>query len=88
MKDNSQMLKEMALVLREEQVPFFSEEELQAYLDKNNGDVNKAIYECLVVKSENTQLQMSGMTTQDTSSYFLRLAGLYRPCSTRILKGR
>lgn len=83
----SPILKEMALVLREEQVPFFSQEELQFYLDKNNGKVNDAIYECLVVKSEETSLQISGMTTNDTSKYFLRLASHYRPNNSRVLKG-
>ena len=46
-----------------------------------------AIYECLVVKSEETSLQISGMTTNDTSKYFLRLASHYRPNNSRVLKG-
>lgn len=74
-------------LIREDQVAFFTDEELQFYLDKSNGDVNMAAYECLLVKSENSTLQISGLSLPDTSKYFLRLAKLYRPSNTGTLIG-
>ena len=36
----------------------------------------------LIVKSEDSTIQVSGLTTQDTSSYFKRLASRYRKRNT------
>lgn len=74
-------------ILREEEIPFFSDEDIQFYLDENNGDENSAIYQCLLVKSENTTLSISGLTAADTSNYFKRLATRYRPNNSRLLGG-
>lgn len=71
--------------VREEQMPFFEEDDFNYYLEKNNGDVNKTIYEMLVIKSEDSTISVSGLSTQDTSSYFKRLASQYRPYNTGIL---
>lgn len=77
----------MKAILREDDVPFFSDEMLQFYIDENGGDVNAAIYQCLIVKSEQTTLSVSGLNTADTSSYFKRLASNYRPWHSGILGG-
>lgn len=79
-------LEELKLILREEDIPFFSENELEFYLNKNNGDLNTAAYECLIIKAENTQLNISGLTAADSSKYFLRLAANYRPQNSGVLK--
>ena len=55
----------------------FSDEELVYYLEKNNGDVRKASYECLILKAETTGLDVSGVSTKDSSSYFKMLAQKY-----------
>ena len=75
--------------IREEQMPYFDnpEEEVEYYLEKNNGDVEATIYELLILKSEDSSLALSGMTTQDTSSYFKRLASRYRRYNSGILGG-
>lgn len=75
--------------IREEQMPYFDnpEEEVEYYLKKNNGDVEATIYELLILKSEDSSLALSGMTTQDTSSYFKRLASRYRRYNSGILGG-
>ena len=75
--------------IREEQMPYFDdpESEIAYYLDKNNGDVNATIYELLILKSEDSSLALSGMTTQDTSGYFKRLASKYRRYNSGILGG-
>lgn len=77
----------MKIILRESDVPFFSDEELQFYIDENSGDVNAALYQCLLVKSEDTTLEISGLSCADSSKYFKRLAAKYRPNNTGTLLG-
>ena len=81
-------IEELKIVLREQQIPFFSDEELNFYLSENGGDYTKTAYQCLLIKAENTTLTISGLTTADTSAYFRRLAGQYRPRNSGILPGR
>lgn len=78
-------LDELKIILRESHVPYFSDEELQYYLGKNRGDINSTAYECLLVKSEDTSLSISGLSVADSSAYFRRLADRYRPRTTKIL---
>lgn len=73
--------------IREEQSPYFEEEDFQYYLNKNNGDVDATIYEMLIVKSEDSTIAVSGLNTQDTSGYFKRLASRYRKYNSGILSG-
>ena len=73
--------------IREAQSPYFEEEDFTHYLNKNNGDVNATIYEMLIIKSEDSTISVSGLTTQDTSAYFKRLASRYKPFNSGILKG-
>lgn len=74
-------------MIRENAVPYFDDSELEFYIEKNGGDLNRAAYECLIIKSENTTLNISGMSTADTSKYFLRLASRFRKSNTGVLKG-
>lgn len=78
-------IQDLKMVLRESDIPFFSDEELQWYVDKC-GSYNGAVYELLLVKAENTSVNISGMNTEDTSSYFRRLALRYKPNNTGVLK--
>lgn len=82
-----QSIEDLKIVLRENDIPFFTDEELNFYLSENNGDYRRTAYQCLCVKAENTTLNISGLTTADTSSYFRRLASRYRPNNSGILKG-
>lgn len=77
----------LKIILRESACPFFTDKELEYYLMKNGGDISKTAYECLIVKSENTTLSVSGLQCADTSKYFLRLAQEYRPNNSGILSG-
>ena len=45
-------LKQLKINIRENVIPYFTDEELQYYLEKNKGDVRKASYECLILKAE------------------------------------
>lgn len=76
---------ELKLILREKDIPFFSDDELEYYLQKNSYDVKKTAYECLIIKSENTSMSLSGLTAADSSDYFRRLAARYRPTNSGIL---
>ena len=71
--------------IRESQSPYFEEEDFLHYLKKNNGDVNATIYEMLIIKSEDSAISVSGLSTQDTSAYFKRLASRFKPFNSGIL---
>lgn len=73
--------------VREAQAPYFEEDDFQYYLEKNGGNVDATIYEMLIIKSEDSTISVSGLTTQDTSSYFKRLASRYRQFNSGSLKG-
>lgn len=76
----------LKILIREQDTPFFSDDELSFYLGRNNQNVEAAAYECLLVKAEDTTLSISGLNTSDTSKYFRRLASRFRPCNTGILR--
>lgn len=73
--------------VREEQAPYFEDDDFQYYLEKNNGNVDATIYEMLIIKSEDSSISVSGLTTQDTSSYFKRLASRYKQFNSGVIKG-
>lgn len=72
-------------ILRENDVEYFTDEEIAFYVDENDGDEDAAIYQMLIIKSEDTTLSISGLSTSSTSSYFKRLASMYVPSNSRIL---
>ena len=80
-------IEELKFICREDDVPFFSEAELQHYLVQNNGSVRDAAYRALLVKAEDSTLSVSGYNGSDTSKYFRRLANQYRPSNSGILSG-
>lgn len=73
-------------VLLEDMCPFFSDEELAMYATQNKNDFDDTAYRCLIVKSMDTTLSVSGLTVADTSKYFRRLAAGYRKSNSGILK--
>ena len=79
-------IQELKLILREETYPFFTDEEIAYYLNKNNGNINNAAYECLLLKAEDDSIQLpGGLTLANNSEYWLRLAKKYKPNGSRIL---
>ena len=85
--DKLTTLKRMKTILREKECPFFTDEDLLFYLKENDYDEKKALYQCLIVKSEDTTLNVSGLQAADTSKYFRRLAQRYRTNNSGILSG-
>lgn len=83
--DNESNLNSLKIILREKDIPFFTDDELEFYLKKNGGDLNNTAYECLCIKAENTTLSISGLSVADSSKYFRRLAGNYRPNYSGVL---
>lgn len=71
--------------IRETQAPYFDDDDLLHYLTKNNGNVDTTIYEMLIVKSEDSTISVSGLSTQDTSAYFKRLASRYKPFNSGVI---
>lgn len=75
--DDLTKLKVLKMNIREHQCPYFDDEELMFYLEKNKFDVEQTSYECLLIKAEATGLIVSGLTTKDSSNYFKMLASNY-----------
>ena len=65
--------------------PYFDEDELNILLENAGGDVEKASYAGLIMKAETTGLSVSGLTTNDSSSYFKMLASKYVSTNTGVL---
>lgn len=80
-------IEDLKIVLREEDIPFFTDEQLNFYLRENGGNYDLTAYQCLLIKAEDTTLQVSGLSAADSSKYFRRLAAKYRPNNSGILKG-
>lgn len=80
-------LEELKFNIRENDIPYFSDVELQNMLDKYDGDIERASYECLIMKSQDTSLSVSGYSAADTSGYFKRLASRFKPRNSGILGG-
>ena len=79
-------IQELKLILREETSPFFSDEEIAYYLEKNNYNVKATAYECLIIKSENDSISLpGGLQLANNSAYWLRLAKKYKPNGSKIL---
>ena len=79
-------IQELKLILREETSPFFSDEEIAYYLEKNNYNIDAAAYECLLLKAEDDSIQLpGGLSLANNSKYWLRLAKKYKPNGSRCL---
>lgn len=86
MNIDMQSIKRMKMALRERDYPMFADEDLQFYIDENDGNVDAAIYQCLLLKAENNSIAIQGLNAADTSSYFRRLAVRYKPSNSGILE--
>ena len=80
-------LEQLRLILREDDIPFFEDETLASYLAKYNNNVSRAAYDCLLIKAEESSLDVSGLNIADSSAYFRRLASMHRPKQSRLLGG-
>jgi len=74
-------------MLREDDLQYFTDPELDAYFKECNNILNATAYRCLIIKAQDSTLSVSGLSSGDTSKYYLRLAKLYRPNNSGILRG-
>lgn len=73
-------IEELKIILREESSPFFTDEELHYYYNKNNANIKKTAYECLLLKAEDDSISLpGGLQLANNSNYWLRLAKQYKP---------
>lgn len=87
MTERAELVDALKFNVRENDIPYFSDEDLLNILVKNDWNLKLASYEALIMKAESTGLNVSGLTTKDSSSYFKMLAAKYRPNNTGILRG-
>ena len=80
-------IEQIKLIIREKDIPYFTDAEIQSYLDINNGDDKKTVYDLLLIKAENTTTNIAGLSVADSSQYFRKLALRYRPTNSKTLKG-
>lgn len=80
-------IERIKMEIRENQSPYFEEEDFKYYLEKNNNNIDATIYEMLIIKSEDSTISVSGLSTQDTSAYFKRLASRYKRFNSGVLGG-
>ena len=80
-------IERIKLEIRENQSPYFEDDEVKYYLEKNNNNIDATIYEMLIIKSEDSTISVSGLSTQDTSAYFKRLASRYKRFNSGVLGG-
>ncbi len=85
MQNEAEKIAYIKRCVREEQIPYFDEEDFSFFLQKNNGDVKATIYELLCIKAEDSSITVSGLTTKDTSAYFRRLASRYKTYNSGVL---
>lgn len=79
-------LNRLKFILRESEMPMFTDEQLEEYLE-NSDSFEVALYELLMLKAENTGIRIAELDIQDTSNYFRKLALTYRPHNSGILGG-
>lgn len=84
---NADVLKRIKNLVLEDEVPYFTDEQISFYYSENNGNVNDTVYQLLIVKSQSSAISVSGLNTQDTSSYFKRLASKYIRRNSGVLEG-
>lgn len=82
---DSTVLANIKREIRENMIPYFEDDDIEYYYDKNDSDEQATIYELLILKSEDSTITVSGLSTQDTSKYFKRLASRYRVYNSGVL---
>lgn len=75
MTNNLELLK---FNLEEERFPYFTDKELTMSLELYK-TVESATYYMALKKSQNTGFSVSGLSVNDTSDYFKRIAARFRP---------
>ncbi|MGL5642686.1 MAG: hypothetical protein ACRDDM_10470 [Paraclostridium sp.] len=79
-------LEQLKLRLREESSPFFTDKELEYYLDLYNKDLDLTTYKLLIMKAEDDSITLpGGLSLANNRKYWLTLASNYKPNGSRCL---
>ena len=84
---SKELKSDLKTILRETDMPFFADKDLDFYLQQNKGNLNATAYQCLIIKSEESKVNLPGLDLPETSKYFRRLAKRYRPRRGGVLGG-
>lgn len=82
---NNDLLAKLKTGLREAEIPFFTDEQLEQIMERNNNDFDACMYNACIIKSENCSLSVSNLSLPDSSAYWLRMAMAYRPSATTVV---
>lgn len=85
-EEDSEEIKTLKIRLREEDYPLFTNEELQYFIDSCDS-LDMATYRAAILKSEANGLKLNGVEIESMSKFFLRIAAMYRPSNSGVLKG-
>lgn len=83
---DAEILENIKIEIRETEMPFFDDSTIEYHYNKNHKNVNDTIYALLILKSEATTLNISGLVTNDTSAYFMRLASRFKKFNSGTLR--
>lgn len=79
------VLNQIKREVRENVCPYFTNQDIAYYYFKNNKDMRATIYELLIIKAEDSTIEVTGLKTSDTSAYFRRLASRFRTYNSGVL---
>lgn len=74
-------IEQIKMLIREKQYPAFEDDEIAFYLSKNNNNIYQTARELLLIKAEDCTLSVSGISMNDMSKYFMRLAENFKTSS-------
>lgn len=80
-----EMLDAIKRELREKDCPFFSDDDINYYYNKNEKNKDATLRELFLIKAEDSTISVSGLSTADTSAYFRRMASRYRQFNSGVL---
>ena len=79
-------IEELKLLLREEQSPYFEDQELMYHLEQAGGNVRLAAYNCCILKAEDDSISLpGGLNLPSNRAYWMSLARRYRTNQSKIL---
>lgn len=79
-------LEQLKLRLREESSSFFTDKELEYYLDLYKHDLDLTTYKLALMKAEDDSINLpGGLSLPNNSSQWKRIAAIYKPNGSRCL---
>ncbi|MGX8125690.1 hypothetical protein ACWTV9_05525 [Clostridioides difficile] len=83
--DIDKLKEDLKIILKEDSSQFFSEKEIDFYLEQNNCNLRATAYTMLLLKAEDDSLALTGLNIPSNQNYWLRLAKKYKPNTSGVL---